>query len=72
MNTIRRAVARIGGNFGVSFLGPLSSGSLVQSVYQGVVTIEQIVVMSLLSSAIVTSLVFAQEVQAFGYGKKSS
>jgi len=66
----KRIAARIGGNWGISFFGPLTSTSVAESFYDIGLTFEQTLFISLLSSVFVTGLVISRELQRYGQKEK--
>lgn len=70
MNTIcLKRVARVLGNFGVSFFGPLVSGNVAESIYDVGLNFEQTFIIALLSATFQTGFVIMQEVKEFGYSE---
>ena len=64
--TIKKPIARILGNWGVSFFGPLVGGNIAETYYNIGLTFEQTVVIALLASLFATGLVISREVKAYG------
>lgn len=58
---IQRGVAKIIGNFGISFFSPLAGGNLAETMFNYNMTLEQIVVLSLFSAVFVTGLSISKE-----------
>lgn len=65
----KRAAARIGGNFGVSFFGPLIAGNVASSIFDNALTFEQTIIIALLASTFQTGLAISKEAQAYGERK---
>jgi hypothetical protein len=61
-----RAAARIGGNFGVSFFGPLVAGNVAESLYHIGLQFEQTLTIALIASLFQTGLAVSKEVQSYG------
>jgi len=61
-----RAIARIGGNFGVSFFSPLVSGNVADTLFDIGMTFEQTLIIALISSLFVTGLTISRELEKFG------
>lgn len=68
--TFERGVARVVGNFGVSFFSPLISINIADNVYNVGLTLEQTLVISLISSMFVTGLTLSRELEKYGKTKK--
>lgn len=64
--SLRRALARIFGNFGVSFFGPLLAGNAAESIYNLGMTFEQTIIIALVASTFQTGLAVSKEAQAYG------
>ncbi len=62
-----KRIARVFGNFGVSFFSPLVSGNVAESIYDVGLTFEQTLIIAILAATFNTGLVIFQEVKEFGY-----
>ena len=69
MGKISKALARIFGNFGVSFFSPLVSGNVASTMFDIPITFEQTLVIALFSSLFVTGLTFSRELERYGKRK---
>lgn len=67
---MKKAVARVLGNFGVSFFSPLISINIADNLYNIGFTLEQMIVISLISAAFVTGLTMSRELEKYGKGRK--
>ncbi len=65
----KRSAARIIGNFGVSFFGPLVGGNVAETLFNVGLTFEQILVIALVASTFQTGLAISKEAQHYGYKK---
>jgi|TARA_R110000751_G_scaffold33366_3_gene83288 hypothetical protein len=63
---MKKVVARILGNFGVSFFSPLVSGNIAETVFNMGLTFEQTLIIALISSVFVTGLTVSRELEKFG------
>ena len=63
---ITKACARIFGNFGVSFFSPLVSGNIAETVFDIGLTLEQTIIIALISSVFVTGLTISREMEKYG------
>lgn len=63
---MKKVVARIMGNFGVSFFSPLVSGNIAETVFNMGLTFEQTLIIALISSVFVTGLTVSRELEKFG------
>ncbi len=70
MNKTRRLIARIGGNFGVSFFGPLVGGNATNSIFPGCITFEQTLIISIIAACITTGFAISKEAAAYGETKR--
>ena len=67
---MKKAVARVLGNFGVSFFSPLISVSIADNLYNIGFTIEQMLAISLISAVFVTGLTLSRELEKYGKSKR--
>jgi hypothetical protein len=66
-----RGIARITGNFGVSFFSPLVGGNVAESIYDVGMTFDMTIFIALISAAFVTGLSISKEASEWGKnGKK--
>lgn len=65
-----KRLARVFGNFGVSFFGPLVSGNVAESIYDIGLQFEQTIFIALLAATFQTGYVIFQEVREFGYSQE--
>ena len=65
----KRALARILGNFGVSFFGPLVGGNVANSLFEVGLSFEQTVIIAAVASMFQTGLAISKEAQAYGERK---
>jgi hypothetical protein len=65
----KKSAARILGNFGVSFFGPLVGGGVAESIFDVGLTFEQTLVIALVASTFQTGLTISKEAQHYGYKK---
>ena len=63
---ITKACARILGNFGVSFFSPLVSGNIAETIFDMGLTLEQTIIIALISSVFVTGLTISREMEKYG------
>lgn len=63
---MNKMVARLLGNFGVSFFSPLVSGNIAESAFDVGITFEQTILIALLSSIFVTGLTVSRELEKIG------
>jgi len=66
----KRMIARIAGNWGTSFFGPLVSTNIASSYYEMNIDFGQSVIIALIASTFVTALVFFREVEKWGHAKR--
>ncbi len=66
----KKAAARILGNFGVSFFGPLVGTNIADSLFNVGITFEQTIMIALIASLFQTGLAISKEAQHYGYQKK--
>ena len=64
-----KSLARVFGNFGVSFFGPLVGTGVAETIYNVGLTFEQSLVISVIASLFATGLSISKEVQHYGYEK---
>lgn len=62
----KRALARILGNFGVGFFGPLIASNAAESIYSIGITFEQSLIIAVLAATFQTGLALSKEVQSYG------
>jgi hypothetical protein len=65
----KKSAARITGNLGVSFFGPLVGGGVAESIFDVGLTFEQTLIIAIVASMFQTGLVISKEVQHYGYKK---
>ena len=65
-NKRNRILARIAGNFGTAFFGPLLSGNAAEAIYEIGLSFEQILVISVLSATFTVGLMLSREVTEYG------
>jgi len=65
----KKSAARVLGNFGVSFFGPLLGGGVAESIYDVGLGFEQTLVIALVASIFTTGLAISKEAQHYGYTK---
>jgi len=68
--TWKRRAARITGNFGVSFFGPLVGSGIAQSYFHSQIIFEQAIIVAIISASLTTGLSISYELRK--YGEKSS
>jgi len=64
-----KSLARVFGNFGVSFFGPLVGTGVAETIYDVGWTIEQSIVIAVIASSFATGLSISKEIQHYGYEK---
>lgn len=64
-----KRIARVIGNFGVAFFGPLLSSNVADSLYDINIDFSQTLIIAMLSAAFQTGFVLSQEVKELGYRK---
>lgn len=62
----KRVIARIAGNFGISFFSPLISGNLAEQVFEIGIDFQATLLIAGLSSFIVTGLALSKELRDWG------
>jgi hypothetical protein len=67
--SLNKSIARIFGNFGVSFFGPLVGTGVAETIYNTGLSFEQSIVIAVISSLFATGLSISKEVQHYGYEK---
>ena len=70
--TSKRIVARIAGNFGISFFSPLISGNLAEQIFEIGINFQDTLLIAGFSSLIVTGLAMSKELRDWGRTKKST
>lgn len=68
----KRVIARIVGNFGISFFSPLISGNLAEQVFEIGIDFQATLLIAGLSSFIVTGLALSKELRDWGRSKENS
>jgi hypothetical protein len=69
--SVIKPVARIGGNFGISFFSPLVGSNVAESIYDIGLTFEMSIVIAFISALFVTGLSISKEAAEWGRnGKK--
>ena len=71
MNKTRKLIARIGGNFGVSFFGPLVGGNVANSIFPKCITFDQTLIISIIAACFVTGFALSKEAASFGETKEA-
>ena len=66
----KKIIARIAGNFGISFFSPLISGNLAEQVFEIGINFQDTLLIAGLSSLIVTGLAMSKELRDWGRTKK--
>lgn len=69
---IKKILARIIGNFGISFFSPLVSGNLSEQIFQMGISFEDTLIISGLSSIFVTGYTMSKELRDWGKQRKNS
>ena len=64
--SLLRPVARIGGNFGISFFSPLVGGNVAESIYNIGLPFEMAVAIAFISAVFVTGLSISKEASEWG------
>ena len=64
--SLLRPVARIGGNFGISFFSPLVGGNVAESIYDIGLTFEMSIAIAFISAVFVTGLSISKEASEWG------
>ena len=68
---ITKGIARIAGNFGISFFSPLVGGNVAESIYDVGLTFEMSMTIAAISALFVTGLSISKEAAEWGKnGKK--
>jgi|TARA_R110002020_G_scaffold475550_1_gene710867 apolipoprotein N-acyltransferase len=71
VDDIQRGIARIVGNFGVSFFSPLVGGNVAESIYDVGMTFDMTLMIAAISALFVTGLSISKEASEWGKnGKK--
>lgn len=65
----KKSTARILGNFGVSFFGPLVAGGVAESILHVGLTFNETLFIAAIASLFQTGLAVSKEVQHYGYHK---
>ena len=65
-----RAVARILGNFGVGFFGPLLASNVAISVFHSGLHFNETLIVAALASSFQTGLALSKEIQSYGETRK--
>ena len=66
----RRVLARVIGNFGISFFSPLISGNLAEQIFGMGISFEDTLIIAGLSSIFVTGYTMSRELRDWGRQKK--
>ena len=66
----RRVLARVAGNFGISFFSPLISGNLAEQIFEMGISFEDTLIIAGLSSIFVTGYTMSKELRDWGREKK--
>ncbi len=67
---VKKIVARLIGNFGISFFSPLISGNLAEQIFEMGISFEDTVIIAGLSSIFVTGYTMSKELRDWGRTKK--
>lgn len=67
----KRAVAKVFGNFGVSFFSPLVGGNVAETMFDIGFTFEQLLIIALFSALFVTGLSISKEAVDWGRNGKN-
>ena len=71
VDDIQKGIARIVGNFGVSFFSPLVGGNVAESIYDVGMTFDMTLMIAAISALFVTGLSISKEASEWGKnGKK--
>lgn len=65
----KRVVARLVGNFGISFFSPLVSGNIADQIFEIGISFEDTLLIAGLSSIFVTGLAMSKELRDWGRSK---
>ena len=63
---IRRIIARIVGNFGISFFSPLVSGNIAEQMFKMGISFQDTLLIAGLSSVFVTGYTMSKELREWG------
>lgn len=63
---MKKAIARIFGNFGVSFFSPVLATNAADNIFDLNMTFEQSLIISFISAMFVTALTISREVEKYG------
>jgi len=66
MTTWKHRVARIGGNFGVAFFGPLVGSGVAQTYFQSQIVFEEALLVAFIAAALTTGLSVSYELRKYG------
>ncbi|MDC3257215.1 hypothetical protein OAU44_00405 [bacterium] len=66
----RRILARVAGNFGISFFSPLISGNLAEQIFEMGISFEDTLIIAGLSSIFVTGYTMSKELRDWGRERK--
>jgi len=64
--TIKKGIAKVTGNFGVSFFSPLVGGNVAESIYNVGLTFEMSILIAAISACFVTGLSISKEAAEWG------
>jgi len=64
--SVIKPVARIGGNFGISFFSPLVGSNVAESIYDIGLTFEMYLVIAMFSALFITGLSISKEAAEWG------
>ena len=67
----KRIIARVVGNFGVSFFSPLISGNIAEQIFEMGISFEDTLIIAGLSSIFVTGYTMSKELRDWGREKRS-
>jgi hypothetical protein len=66
----RKIIARVVGNFGISFFSPLISGNVAETIFEMGISFEDTLIIAGLSSIFVTGYTMSKELRDWGRKKK--
>ena len=70
MISTRKILARIIGNFGISFFSPLISGNVAETIFEIGISFQDTLIIAGLSSVFVTGYAMSKELRDWGREKK--
>jgi hypothetical protein len=66
----RKIIARVVGNFGISFFSPLISGNVAETIFEMGISFQDTLIIAGLSSIFVTGYTMSKELRDWGRKKK--